>query len=295
MKVKITILGILGFSLAGFAQRSPADTEDLFRNEPVVIRDTRESTASEAVKVINAVRGEVNEANSRSAQKKTLTEADFLMLVSRADEFMLQRKYDDAIVLYREILKDKNDRYSNDRILEAEALRAKQQKEEEQRKRDEVLRAKAEFASSNTYGKHLVHFTGALISDSFSSQRGTSKALDATDAFSNSLSPGKYDELRHVLQKSTYHTLDGIAVPACTRIIVYKNKKCRGEVLLDVTGPAIVNNVLWADDDQYNEVNTKNFNEELQPYFPQSVRSWSTTNMHTWRDGSLEIQVEGME
>ena len=295
MKVKITILGILGFSLAGVAQRSPADTEDLFRNEPVVIRDTRESTASEAVKVINAVRGEVNEANSRSAQKKTLTEADFLMLVSRADEFMLQRKYDDAIVLYREILKDKNDRYSNDRILEAEALRAKQQKEEEQRKRDEVLRAKAEFASSNTYGKHLVHFTGALISDSFSSQRGTSKALDATDAFSNSLSPGKYDELRHVLQKSTYHTLDGIAVPACTRIIVYKNKKCRGEVLLDVTGPAIVNNVLWADDDQYNEVNTKNFNEELQPYFPQSVRSWSTTNMHTWRDGSLEIQVEGME
>ncbi|TSJ44934.1 hypothetical protein [Fluviicola chungangensis] len=293
MKKRMTILGMLCFSTTVFAQRSPADTEDMFRNDPVIIRDTRESSTSEAVKVIQTIRKEVT--NSRSAQRQVLTEADFQTLISRADEFMLQRKYDNAIMLYQEILKDRDDRHSKDRILEAEALRARQQKEEARRKQDEILRATAEFASSNTYGKHLVHFTGALISDAFSSQEGTSEALDTTDAFSNFLKPGKYDELRHILRKATYHTLDGIAVPARTRIIVYKNKGCRGEVLLDVTGPAIVNNVLWVDDDRYKEVNTKDFNEELQPYFPQSVRSWSTTNMHTWPDGSLEILVETVE
>ena len=295
MKVKtITILGILCSSAVVCAQRTPADTEDMFRNDPVIIRDTRESSTSEAEKIIRTVRNEISAATSKQEQKH-LTETDFQKLTIRADEFMLQKAYGNAILIYQEILKDRDDRYSKDRILEAEALRSKQQKEEEQRRKDEILRAKAEFASSNTYGKHLVHFTGALISDQFSSQQGTSKALDTTDRYSNFLRPGKYDELRHVLRKSTYHTLDGIAVPACTRIIVYKNKKCRGEVLLDVTGPAIVNNVLWVDDDRYKGVNTKEFNEELQPYFPQSVRSWSATNMHTWRDGSLEIRVEGME
>jgi hypothetical protein len=292
MKVIMTFIGILCASLS-IAQRTPADTQEAFEKDPLIIRDTRGSNAaSEALAVITAIRAGVS---TERAGVRDFTEADYKTLTVNADNFMLQRKYEDAILLYNEILTNRSDQYAKDRIIEARALNAKQKNEEEQQRKDQILRAKAEFASSANYEKHIVHFTGALLSDEFSSAIGTTKIFDRKDPYSNFLRPGKYDVLSHYLQKSGYHTLDGIAIPANTRLIVYKNQHCSGEVLLDITGPAIVNNVIWSEIEAYKEVNTKEFNEQLQPYFPQATRSWSPGNMHEWTKGSMEIRVEVSE
>lgn len=297
MKITMTYLTLICSSALSFAQnsgRTPSDTQEAFEKDPIIVRDTRGNTTSEAVAILSTIRTSLEAANSNNEQSG-FTEAQYQRLTVNADNFMLERKYENAILLYSEIAKNRDDQYAKDRILEARALLAKQQKEEEQRKMDEILRAKAQFASSSNYTKHIVHFTGALISDEFSNSKGTSKAFDMKDRYSNFLRPGKYNVLLHELQKSSYHTLDGIAIPANTRLIVYKNQYCTGEILLDITGPAIVNNVIWSYTDAYKEVNTKDFNAELQPYFPQATRSWSATDMHSWSKGSMEIRIEVSE
>ncbi|MNK01850.1 hypothetical protein D3C87_196620 [compost metagenome] len=293
MKVSSTIFGILCSSAVLFAQgrqRTP-ETETVFDSEPVAVRDVRSDNVSEAVLIINTIRTGVITATKETAPKRVFTEADYQTLTLKADEFVLQRKYDDAILLYREILKEREDPYAKDRILEAEALRAKQQKEDEQRKKDDILRAKAEFESSKKYESLIVHLTGALISDESSSLKWTSKAFNKNDRHSSFLQAGKHNNLAHVLRTAASFTLDGIAIPANTRLIVYKEQNCTGEVLLDVTGPAIINNMIYADSQKFNTVNTKEFNQELQPYFPQATRSWSTTNMREWVNGSMEVKV----
>jgi hypothetical protein len=208
---------------------------------------------------------------------------------------MLEQKYDNAILLYNEILKNKEDQYAKDRILEAQALRAKQlQKEkqtQEQQQKDEALRIEAELASSETYGTHTVHFTGALMSDVSSDTQWTTEAFNKKDPYSDFLQPGKYNDLSNTLKKSYGFTLDGIAVPANTRLIMYKDQDCQGEVLLDITGPAIVNNGWRISNKRFKDLSTKQFYEALQAYFPQHTRSWSKTNMHNWSKGSLEIRM----
>lgn len=286
MKSTITILGILYCSVL-FGQR----TEQVPGEEPAEARDVQISgKVSEAVAIINAVRSGVNTA-TKETSKRTFTEADYQKLATKADEFMLDRKYTDAILLYKEILKEREDQSARDRILEAEALRAKQVREEEQIKKDAALRAKAEFESSSFNEMRVVHLTGALISDMSSASRWTSKALDMKDPHSSFLKLGKYNGLAEVLRTAINFTLDGIAIPANTRLIVYKEKNCSGEILLDVTGPAIINNYIYSENERYNFVNTKEFIPELQPYFPQAVRSWSTTNMRDWVKGSMEVTV----
>lgn len=290
MKMTITILGILCTSIL-FGQR----TQPVLDQEPAEARDVRSSgNVSEAVAIINAVRSGVNAATKESS-KRTFTEADYQKLTTKADEFMLNRKYTDAILLYKEILKEREDQSAKDRILEAEALRAKQEREEEQLRKDAALRAKAEFESSKLNELRVVHLTGALISDMSSSSRWTSKALDMNDPHSSFLKLGKYNALTDVLRTAANFTLDGIAIPANTRLIVYKDQNCSGEILLDVTGPAIINNYIYSEYDRYNFVNTKEFTPDLQPYFPQAVRSWSKTNMRDWVKGSMEVKVAGIE
>lgn len=298
MKVTITILGIICSSALTFAQnhqRTPS-ASPVFGNEPVAVRDVHSSnTVSEAVSIINTIRGGVNAATQETTSKRTLTEADYQALITKADDFMLQQKYDAAILLYEEILKDRDDSSAKDRILEAEALRSKKQKEDEQRKKDEILRAKAELALSDKHDKNTVHFTGALMSDESSSKHWTSEAFNKKDPYSNFLQPGKYNDLVHDLQKAVDFTLDGIAIPANTRLIVYAKPNFTGEILLDVTGPAIVNNGYRISNKRFKELSSKQFHDALQSNFPQSVRSWSSTNMHTWLNGSMEILLEVVE
>lgn len=297
MKVTITILGIIicssALTFAQNGQRIP-DATTVFENEPV--RDVRNSnTVSEAVSIINTIRAGVSAATLETTSKQTLTEADYQTLTMRADDFMMQQKYDTAMLLYKEILKERDDLYAKDRILEAEALRAKQQKEEEQQKKDEILREKADMASSNRYYMNTIHFTGALMSDESSYKHWTTEAFNRKDPYSSFLQPGKYNDLVHNIQKAVDFTLDGIAIPANTRLIVYEKPNFTGEILLDVTGPAIVNNGHRVSNKRFKELGSKQFHDALQSIFPQSVRSWSSTNMHTWLNGSMEILVEAVQ
>ena len=279
-----------------FGQRT-AGPQEVADKEPVEFRDVRSSgNVSEAVTIINIIRTGLNAATKEPTAKRVFTEANYQTLHTKAEEFMLLEKYTDAILLYQEILKEREDQAAKDRILEAEALRAKQQKEVEQIKKDAFLRAKAEFESSKGNQMRMVHLTGALMSDESSSSKWTSKALDMSDQHSSFLQIGKYNTLGVVLKKAHDFTLDGIAIPANTRLIVYKEQNCSGEILLDITGPAIVNNFIYLDfGGGYYNVNLKEFIPELQPYFPQAVRTWSTTNMREWVKGSMEVKAEGME
>ncbi len=292
----IMILGILCSSAILFGQRTTG-TETGSVKEPVEFRDVRSSgNVTEAVAIINAVRSGVNAATKEPNAKRVFTESDYQTLHTKAEEFMLQEKYTEAILLYTEILKERKDQSVKDRMLEAEALLAKQQNDIEQLKRDAALRAKAESEFSKTHEMHMVQFTGALISDESSATKWTSKALDRSDQYSSFLQLGKYNTLEKVLETARKLTMDGIAIPADTRLIVYKGKNLSGEVLLDITGPAIVNNSIYLDfGGGYYTVNMKNFIPELQTYFPQAVRTWSTTNMREWVNGSLEVKAAGIE
>ena len=292
MKIIVTLLGII-CSVAVFSQNAP---RTVIGEERVVIREEENSgNASEAVAIINAIRSEVRTSNLKTGPKRGFTETDYKKLINTADEFMVFKQYDDAILLYKEILSEREDQYAKDRILEAEALRAKQQKEKEQLERDEAIRVQAKLASSGANSLYAVHFTGALMSDVSSSTKWTSEAFNRQDPYSDFLKPGRYSDLTQELEKSGAHTLDGIAIPEKTRLIIYENSDFTGAVLLDITGPAIVNNVFRHWNKRFRNISSKQFHERLQSRLPQSVRSWSSTNMHTWLNGSVEIKIEGVE
>jgi len=135
---------------------------------------------------------------------------------------------------------------------------------------------------------HNVHFTGLVMSDNFW-EGHTSKAY-TEDKYSEFLTPGKYGRIGDYLPNAVKFTFDGIAVPSGTRMIIYSGTNFTGSILVDVIGPAIINNVKWKNDPRYKSANTKNFVPELQGEFPQVVRQWSVSNMHEWQNGSIEIQ-----
>lgn len=132
-----------------------------------------------------------------------------------------------------------------------------------------------------------VHFTGLVMSDTY--WEGHTSRAYISDKYSEFLSPGHYERIGKYLTKAVKYTFDGIAVPPGTRLIIYSQANFSGNIILDVTGPAIVNNVKWVNDPRYLTANTKTFTPELQYVFPQSTRSWSISDMHNWQDGSIEI------
>ena len=134
---------------------------------------------------------------------------------------------------------------------------------------------------------HTVHFSGLIMSDVFL-QSHTSKAY-VYDMYSDFLTPGKYRRIGDVLGNSVRYTFDGIAVAPNTRMIIYSGTDFSGSILVDVTGPAIINNSKWQNDDRYEPANYKFFIPDLQSVFPMAVRQWSVNNMHNWQNGSIEI------
>ncbi|MCX7745050.1 MAG: hypothetical protein N2167_10850 [Flavobacteriales bacterium] len=135
---------------------------------------------------------------------------------------------------------------------------------------------------------NTVHFTGLVMSDNYWESH-TSKAF-MDDKYSEFLTPGKYERIGDYLPNSVKYTFDGIAVPTGTRLIIYSGTNFTGNVLVDITGPAIINNVKWKNDPRYMNANTKTYVPELQGEFPPTVRQWSVSNMHEWQNGSIEIQ-----
>jgi len=293
MKQLVTSLTCLCFAVCSMAQTTGGTTPGQSAgNDPGIIRDDQKNTASDAFGVLNSVKGAMRaEAN----KPVVLTEEHYRELITQADNFMAQRKYNDAAVLYNEILQQRDDPYARGRVREVYALREKERLDDAQYRWEAAALSRSRLLSSETARTHAVHFSGAFMSDVSSDMDWTSEAFNMRDPYSDFVAPGKYNDLSLDLQKSIGFTLDGIAVPAETRLIIYENPGCTGKILLDVTGPAIINNGYKVSNKRLKELSSKQFHDTLQSNFPQSVRDWSTANMHEWTKGSLEIRIETKE
>ncbi len=220
------------------------------------------------------------------------------------DYFFAEKQFTDALSLYEQAMAYKPDQiYPKDQITRCQAELQAQKKREESYE-DRALREQAQNAHAPVVSKyqadslavveafnkaHTVHFTGLVVSDYFSAERGISKAFE-DDGYSDFLVPGRYTDLKKVMKDAAHFTFDGIVVPKGTRLIIYRGSNFDGEIALDVTGPAIVNNYLWKFHDWYIPAHTKTFEDEaLQAEYPQATRQWSERNMHEWVYGSLEI------
>ena len=111
------------------------------------------------------------------------------------------------------------------------------------------------------------------------------------------LGEGKYMKNKNAIPKALAGTLDGIAIAKGTRVIIYSTENLKGNILLDQSGPALINNtyfkggVSWLGT-SYDSVLTKKFKGKLNQLFPPSCRKYSSSIMHNWRKGSFEIICE---
>ena len=144
-----------------------------------------------------------------------------------------------------------------------------------------------------------VHFTGGVLSDSADLSIGISKAF-IVDRFSDMVPPGSYPNTRTALPNAVYHTFDGIAIREGTRLKIYSGTDYTGDVTLDVTGPAVINNYKWKNDSRYSGT-LDNWSEPLNSEVPSNKRYWSDDNTlsiigyrnmqsSNWTSGSFRIE-----
>jgi hypothetical protein len=132
-----------------------------------------------------------------------------------------------------------------------------------------------------------VHFSGLIMGGEFV-EANISK-IYKVDAYSEYVGSGNYKSNERAFPKAVATTFDGIAIDRNTRLIIYSKRNYQGQILLDVVGPAIINNVKWKNDERYRHCNYDNYERSLQETYPQSVRVWSKSDMHSWSYGSCKI------
>lgn len=130
-------------------------------------------------------------------------------------------------------------------------------------------------------------FTGALLGGYFKDEH-ISKIFEV-DNYSEYVGSGEYPDNSSAFPKAVATTFDGIAIDKGTRVIIYAEKDFKGKILLDKTGPVLINNGKYRNDARYSKCNTEDFPADLQAIFPQSVREWSNEDMHDWSNGSIKI------
>jgi tetratricopeptide (TPR) repeat protein len=306
MKQLVTLFFMSGILVTGYSQReSPSDMAKDLPRIPVNIGTIA-----------------FPKTGSRPTTPPTSTSntnQDYQRLIAEADASYGRREYDAAVAYYNMALERKNEQYPKDQLLRIEAEAARSQQDQADRTRqqeaersrqqtieqdrqlrteaeqarvqqDQAEQARQQAAELERRRKHTVHFSGLVMDDRYAPGDGFSK-INEEDSYSDFLPPGKYDTVAPYLVKSQAYTFDGIVVPPGTRIVIYKDLNCKGEVLLDVTGPAIVNNQIWENDSRYNNLDSKDFTPELQSTYPPTVRSWSKSNIHLWGQGSMEVIV----
>lgn len=125
-----------------------------------------------------------------------------------------------------------------------------------------------------------VHFSGIWVADGrlFGGDSPSSIAFE-DDWFSDILEPDYYPNAYEALIRANYESFDSIAVHQGTRVQIWDTPNCAGNLVLDVSGPAIIYNAYWKGDERYNPIMTADFSEtghsDLQAEFPPSVRYWS--------------------
>jgi len=131
------------------------------------------------------------------------------------------------------------------------------------------------------------HFSGTLLSDS--PIVGHISKIYTPDKYGEYVGEGEYPNNNTAFPKAVKYTFDGIAVDKGTRIILYSKENFQGTVLLDIKGPAIINNSKWKDERRIRDFTTKTFSGGFQSQFPTSCRSWSKGNMNDWSNGSIKV------
>jgi tetratricopeptide (TPR) repeat protein len=197
-----------------------------------------------------------------STELARIEREEYQLLVDKADSLYGQLNFSAAIDAYTEALTKKEVPYARQKLKDATADRNRWKK---------------------------VQFSGLLISDR--REDNLSSKVCSNDPYSDFIHPGKYELINNYLVYSNYQTLDGIAIPENMRLVIYSEPNFKGTKLLDVTGPAIINNVSKKAQANASEIHAREFAEPLQNKFPQSVRSWSTSDMKSWVNGSMEITV----
>lgn len=187
----------------------------------------------------------------------------YQLTIDRADSLYRKMEYEQAIAQYKEALTIRDRPYPKDQIANINA---------------DLMRWKK------------VHFSGLVISDTRVEQVSSGAYQD--DPYSDFIGAGKYAWIDRFLTYANFQTLDGIAVPPNVRLVIYSEKDFKGKVILDVTGPAVINNTQLQKSAESSHAHTKTYDtERLQTTFPQTTRSWSESNMQSWINGSMEIIV----
>lgn len=268
-----------------------------------------------AYQIINAVstlgREAVNAAEFKKFKKEQQAhEAEYMTAIQVADSLFIREKYAEASEQYTVALRFRNEEYAINQIARCntESARITLRKYEAlldtadeaytqlnyvsaikyyaaalEIRDEEYPRAKIELARTRLERWKTVHISSLLISDS--SINELSSQAYTTDSYSNFIPQGKYPTINQ-------YYMDGIAVPDSTRLIIYSEPNFKGKILLDIVGPAIISNSSKQNDPVSREIQSKEFKGALQRIFPHSVRSWSSSDMHAWAKGSMEIIVE---
>ena len=132
-----------------------------------------------------------------------------------------------------------------------------------------------------------VHFSGTLLSDT--EIKGHISKIYQPDKYGEYVGDGMYPSNQAAFPNAVQYTFDAIAVDKGTHLTIYSQPNFKGKILLDVTGPALINNVKWKDESRIKDVNEKTFSAEFEANFPKSCRRWSTENMNQWDYGSVKI------
>lgn len=136
-----------------------------------------------------------------------------------------------------------------------------------------------------------VHFSGTFLWENNIEQWTTE--IYNPNQYSDLIGAGDYNKISDIIPNSTIHHLDGIAIDYNTRLIIYSKPNFEGDILLDKTGPFLINNIKHKDNPDCpicDNFLTKTFNNTfLQDTYPQSSREWSLTDMNSWVIGSCKI------
>ena len=116
--------------------------------------------------------------------------------------------------------------------------------------------------------------------------------------------------IEDILPNAAKYTFDSMAIAPNVRVRIFEEANFKGSLILDKTGPAVIYNVIWKNDDtpEYScdGVSTslkaaiasamsrpwQGYNQHDVPWnsiFPPSTRIWSGTDMTTWSAGSINI------
>ena len=131
-----------------------------------------------------------------------------------------------------------------------------------------------------------VFCSDALVTDKYYTKQSGEHYLFLKDEHTVICEEGEF----HNIDSLIPGTFDGIAIGTNTRFILYAEKNCTGDIILDTIGPLIINNIRFKDSIPLNEVNTKPYIEPYQTLYPKENRIWSKTDMRDWENGSFKIE-----